>query len=144
MANWVNSIPLDKANTPLQDFPAPVRAIASVMMRENAVASSALALEPTATSLEVNAVGGQGIAIRWVASTETPTVSPRASVISSGLGANFDHIIPAGTYRRFAIPKESGGIGTGTMQAGSTFGLYQRVAQVNVGTGASSVLIIQY
>ena|SRR3990167_264527 len=144
MANYVQPIPVDKNNASLQEFPAPVRAITSVMMRENAVASSALALDPNATSIEVNALGGQGIAIRWVASTEIPTVSPRASVIASGLGANFDHLIPADSYRRFAIPKETQGIGTGTMQIGSTFGLYQRVAQINAGIVASSVLIVQY
>lgn len=144
MTNYVNPLPFDKANNTLQEFPAPVRAISSVMMRENAVASSALALDPNATHVEVNAIGGQGIAIRWVALTETPTISPRASVISSGLGANFDHLIPAGTYRRFAIPRETQGIGTGNMQIGSTFGLYQRLAQINVGTTASSVLVVQY
>ncbi len=145
MVNYINPLPFDRANNTLQEFPAPVRAITSVMMRENAVASSALALDPNATHIEVNALGGEGIAIRWVSQLETPTVSPRASVISSGLGANFDHLIPAGTYRRFAIPRgDSNPIGTGNMQIGSTFGLYQRVAQINAGIVASSVLIVQY
>jgi len=143
MANYVKNIPRDVGGEPLQDFPAPVRAITSVMMRENAVASSALALDPNASSIEVNAVGGQGIAIRWVAVTETPTVSPRASVVASGLGANFDHMIPPGTYRRFAIPKETQGQMAGG-QIGSVNGLYQRVAQINAGPTAASVLIVQY
>lgn len=144
MANYVNPIPRDKGDAPLQEFPAPVRAITSVVMHENDVASSALALHPNATHIEVNALGGQGIAIRWVAAAETPTQSPRASVIASGLGANFDHLIPAGTYRKFAIPKETQGIGTGNMQIGSTFGLYQRLAHINAGIQPSSVLIVQY
>ena len=131
----------------MQEFPAPVRARASVMMRENAVASSVMLLDQNASHVEVNAVGGQGIAIRWVAATETPTVSPRASVIASGLGANFDHIIPADSYRRFAIPKETGGVGPGgiaNLGIGSVYGLYQRLAQINAGATASSVLVVQY
>lgn len=144
---YVNALPRDRSNEAMQDFPAPVRAITSVMMRENAVASSVMLLDPNATSVEVNAVGGQGIAIRWVTAGETPSVSPRASVIASGLGANFDHLIPAGTYRRFAIPKETGGVGPRgdvNNQIGSVYGLYQRLAQINAGTTASSVLIVQY
>lgn len=132
MANYVKSIPRDAGGEALQEFPAPFRAIASVMMRENAAASSAMAIDSNATSLEVGAIGGSGVAIRWVASAEIPTVSPRASVVASGLGANFDHLVPAGTVRRFAIPRETG----------ST--LYQRVAIVNAGITASSVLVVQY
>lgn len=142
----INALPQDRTGTFLQEFAAPVRAVASVMMRENAVASSVMILDQNATHVEVNAVGG-GIAIRWVPATETPTVAPRASVIASGLGANFDHIIPSGTYRRFAIPKETGGVGPqGIANAGlgSVYGLYQRLAQINVGTPPASVLIVQY
>lgn len=144
---YINPLPRDKAQNVLQEFAAPVRAVTSVMMRENAVASSVMLLDPNATSVEVNAVGGQGIAIRWVTLGETPAVSPRASVIASGLGANFDHLVPAGMVRRFAIPKETGGAGPRgdvNNQIGSTYGLYSRLAQINVGTVASSVLIVQY
>ena len=144
----INSIPRDRANEALQEFPAPVRALAS-SMRENAVVSSALLMNPNATSLEIAAVANQGVAIRWVRATETPAPSSvfNASVIASGLGANFDHVIPAGTVRRFAIPKETGGVGPqGNVnnQLGSVYGLYQRVAIINAGTGASSVLIAEY
>lgn len=143
MANYVNPLPVDRQGNLLQEFASPVRAVASVMMRENAVASSVMILDQNASSVEVNAIGGQGIAIRWVAVTETASVSPRASVISSGLGANFDHLIPANTYRRFAIPREV--IGQATPGGvGSVNGLYNRLAQINVGTTASSVLIVQY
>lgn len=143
MANYVNPIPVDRGGDPLQEFPPPVRAQITTM-RENAVASSALALNPNTSSLEVTAMGGQGIAIRWVASTETAgAAGAKASVIASGLGANFDHVIPGGTYRKFAVPKETQGQMAGG-QVGSVNGLYQRVAAINVGTGASSVLFIEY
>ena len=143
MANYARPIPVDKNNASLQEFPAPVRALAT-SMRENAVASSALALNPNTTSLEINAFGGQGIAIRWVALTETPSVAPRASVVASGAGANFDHIIPTGTVRRFVVPKETAGLNTAPLQIGSTFGLYQRVAAINTGITAASVLFVEY
>ena len=143
MSNYVNPLPRDKGSEALQEFPPAVRAITSVMMRENAIASSVMLLDPNATSIEVNAVGGQGIAIRWVALTETPAQSPRASVIASGLGANFDHMIHPGEVRKFAIPKETQGQLAGG-QIGSVNGLYQRLAQINAGTTAASVLIVQY
>lgn len=143
MANYVNPIPIDRGGSPLQEFPAPVRAVASALLRENAAVSSAMLIDPNATSLEVSTFGGQGAVIRWVSLTETAAVSPRASVIASGLGANFDHHIPAGVVRKFAIPKETQGqmpVG----QIGSVNGLYQRVATINAGPTAASVLMVQY
>lgn len=143
MAGYITNIPVDKAGTPLQEFPAAVIA-QEQYTTENGVASSVISLQPNTTSLEVSAFGGQGAAIRWIRTTETASVSPFASVIASGLGANYDHVIPAGTVRRFAVPRETQGIGTGNMQVGSTFGLYQRVARINVGSSPSSVLVSEY
>ena len=145
MVQYITPLPIDKNGSTMQDFPSPVKAITSVMARENAVVSSVMVLDPNATSIEVNALGGQGVAIRWIPVTETPgSATAKSSVIASGLGANFDHLIPEGTYRRFAIPRETQGIGTGNLQIGSTFGLYQRLGQINAGPGPASVLIIQY
>ena len=142
----INSLPKDRTEQVMQEYPAPVRALAT-SMRENAVVSSALLMHPNATSLEVFANAGQGVALRWVLATETPTVAPRASVVASGAGANFDHIVPAGQVRRFAIPKETGGVGPrGNVnnQLGSVYGLYQRLAAINAGIGPSSVLFTEY
>ena len=146
---YINPLPRDKSNTELQEFPAPVRARASVMMRDNAAASSVMLLDQNASHIEVNAVGGNGIVIRWIAASELPAASSvwSTSVVSSGLGANFDHYIPPNNYRRFAVPKETGGIGPdGIANAGigSVYGLYQRLAQVNMTIVASSVLVVQY
>lgn len=143
---YVNPLPTDKNQNALQEFAAPVRAITSVMMIENDVVSSVLLLHPEATHVEVNAVGGP-IAIRWVRSTETPTVSPRGSVIASGLGANFDHMIPANSYRRFAVPRETGGVGPGGVAnagIGSVYGLYHRLGHINGGNTPASILVVQY
>lgn len=143
---YINSIPRDRTNTELQEFPAPVRTLAR-NIDENAVASSVISLNPNTTSLEVSAFGGQGAVIRWVTTAETAAVAPRASVVASGLGANFDHYIPAGVVRRFAVPKETGGVGPqGNVnnQIGSVYGLYQRVARINAGATASSVILAEY
>ena len=144
MANYAQPVPIDKNNVPLQEFPAPVIALARVNT-DNAVASSAISLTPNTTVLEVGAFGGQGAVIRWVPTTENASIAgAKGSVVSSGTGANFDHYIPPSAYRRFVVPKETQGIGTGTLQIGSTFGLYQRVARINAGIVASSVLIAEF
>ena len=144
--SYINPLPRDKSNEAMQEFPAPVRAVTSVMMIENDAVSSVLLLDQNASHVEVNAVGGP-IAIRWVRSTETPTVSPRGSVIASGAGANFDHLIPTNSYRRFAIPKETGGMGPGgvaTAGIGSVYGLYYRLGHINASATPASVLVVQY
>lgn len=143
---YIVPLPKDKTGQAMQDFPAPVKAVASVAMLENAVASSVMLIDPNATALEVNAINAP-VVIRWIPATETATVGRRASVIASGLGANFDHLIPGNSYRRFAIPKETGGVGPGgdvNNQIGSTYGLYQRVAHINASAAPASILIVQY
>ena len=87
-------------------------------------------------------MSGEGIVIRWVPTTETAAVAPRGSVIASGLGANFDHLVPVNTVRRFAVPRETAGAREGA--AGSVNGLYQRVARINAGRIASSVLLTEF
>lgn len=140
---YITPLPIDKNITPMQEFPSPVLSRTRVNT-DNAVASSVISLNPNTTSLEVSAFGGQGAVIRWIPLTETASVSPFASVVASGLGANFDHHIPAGEIRRFAVPKETQGRGTGNLQIGSTYGLYQRVARINAGTTAASVLVVEF
>lgn len=142
MSNYVNKLPRDVTGEAMQEFPAPVKAI-TTNVTENAVVSSAISLAPNTSSLEVSAFGGQGAVIRWVPVTETAAVAPRASVVASGLGANFDHYIPTGVVRRFAVPKETMGMST-PGQVGSVNGLYQRLARINAGATASSILIVQY
>lgn len=138
MANFPRNIPIDANQSPMQNYPAPYSATARGM-RETCVASSVLVLNQNSGTVEVTAIGGSGVAIRWVPLTETPSVSPFSSVIASGLGANFDHTVPAATVRRFVIPRETSGQISGG-QTGSVNGLYQRLAIINLGTTAGSVL----
>src|SRR3990167_9231105 len=133
MANYAKPVPVDKNNVPLQEFPTPYLSITRVNT-DNAVISSAISLDPNTTVIEVGAFGGQGAVIRWIPTTENASIAgAKGSVVSSGAGANFDHYVPPSAYRRFVVPKETQGIGTGTLQIGSTFGLYQRVARINAG-----------
>ena len=143
MANYARNLPRDMGGEAMQDFPAPTIALEQYTT-ENGVASSVISLHPNTTSLEISTSAGQGAVIRWIKTTETAAVSPFASVIASGLGANYDHHIPAGVLRRFVVPKETQGIGTGNLQIGSTFGLYQRVARINAGAGPSSILFVEH
>jgi hypothetical protein len=69
-------------------------------------------------------------------------VAPRASVVASGAGANYDHFIPTGTVRRFVVPRETAGLTAGNV--GSINGLYNRVAYINAGPTAASVLYMEY
>lgn len=143
MANYAKQLPRDVGGSPMQEYPAPYIAIEQYN-NDNAVASSVISLQPDTTAIEVGAFGGQGIVIRWVPVGETAAAAgAKASVVSSGLGANFDHYIPPSQYRRFVVPKETMGQNT-PGQAGSVNGLYQRVARINAGATASSVLLTEY
>lgn len=142
MSNYAKSLPRDVNGNPLQEFPAPYLT-QSRYNSANAVASSVVSLQPTTTTVEVGAIGGQGIVIRWVPVTETAAQTPFGSVVSSGIGANFDHYVPPSTYRRFVVPRETMGQLAGG-QVGSVNGLYQRVAVINAGVVASSVLLSEF
>lgn len=137
--NWPRLLPRDQGGAPMQEYPAPFVAN-NRYNSTNAVNSSVISLHPNTSAIEVGAFGGQGVVIRWIPVTETASVSPFASVISSGVGANFDHYVPPSTYRRFVIPKETGGSSQGAAQIGSIAGLYQRLAWANAGATASSIL----
>ncbi len=139
--NYAKRLAVDAGGTPMQEYPSPFTSNARYNT-ENGVASSAISMNPNTTKLEVGAFGGQGVKIRWVPIAETAAVSPFGSVISSGVGANFDHWVPPGTYRQFVVPKETGGSPTG--QAGSVNGLYQRVAVVSAGATASSIIASEF
>src|SRR3990167_9378963 len=108
--NYARPIPRDSGGAQLDGYPAPfISSVGSVnhWSSENAVASSVINLSPNSTGIEIAAQGGQGVVIRWVPLTETAAVAPRASVVSSGLGANFHHHIQPSAIRRFVIPRET-------------------------------------
>lgn len=137
MSSYARSQAIDESMNPIQGAPSPNVAIKAWNV-QNAVASSVISLQPNTTRLEVSTSGGQGVVIKWIPITDTT----QASVISSGIGlSNFDNFIPAGTMRQFVIPRETAGTPINpNVQKGSIFGLYQRVAWMNAGATASSIV----
>ncbi len=130
-----NSLPRDKDNAALQEFPAPIKA-KQAWLSENATASSILLLSHDTTHLEVTAIGIGSVAaaIRWIGPSGQASVAGASSVVAiAGATANFDHIIPAGTMRRFAIPIESNPDSRSVMGVNRARGLYQRVAWKTLG-----------
>lgn len=133
--NYAQSLPMDKGNNPMQEYPAPVVAITR-NVSENATASSVVSLSDRTTAVEIAAVG-QAVAMRWVSASDT-----QASVVSiAGATANFDHIIPSGQYRRFVVPIEKQGVSS-IAGANVANGLFARMAFKSSGIG--SVLASEY
>lgn len=138
--NPYKNLPHDKGNVPMQEFPAPYLAKARYT-NENAVASSVISVSHDTTSIEITANGGAAV-MRWVATSDT-----QGSVIGvAGATANYDHVIPSNTMRRFAIPIESMYAAPSSMVGANRMnGLYQRVAIKSATLlGLSSVLLSEF
>ena len=135
--NYASRLPTDSSGNPMQGIPAPVPATAATVIV--AGISSVVAINNNSTTIEIAATNG-AVAMKWISSTAAQT-----SVVSSiGATANFDHIIPAASYRRFVIPRESQGI-AGPALMNSVHGLYQRLAVIPVVAGAvSSILVTEF
>lgn len=106
---------------------------------ENATASSVITLTSIATAIEIAAIGGPAF-LKWIKTGDTT-----ASVIATAAGANYDHVISTGTFRRFVIPIEivpTQFSGTGALGPGPANGLYARVAFKSA--GIASVLATEY
>ena len=133
---YAPKLPTDASGQAMQELPSAVKAKATYGA-ENASASSVISVTHDTTGIEVAAVTTAAV-LRWITRTDTT-----ASVISAAGTANFDHVVPAGTVRRFALPIEVQGSSPASVQgANRANGLYQRVAIKSVGVG--SVLLTEY
>ena len=140
--NYAKLLPRDIGGAAMQQFATPLQAVAQIVST-NAVASSIWSLSQHTTIIEIGTQGAAGACIRWVAATENASVAGyHGSVIASMPGANFDHYIPPNTVRRFVIPKETQGVYAGGI--GSINGLYQKVAWVNAGATAGSIIASEF
>lgn len=136
--NYAKSLPRGKDGTEFQNSPPPFTAIVR-SSSENATVSSVITVSSVTTALEIAAIGGSAV-IKWIATTDTT-----ASVISAAATANFDHVIPSGTVRRFVIPQERtpSQDPVGSVQGlNLQLGLYQRYAIKTI--GIASVLTTEY
>jgi hypothetical protein len=124
--------PLARAGTgteAFQNFPAPYTAVRRITS-ENATASSVITLNDNTVQLEIAAVGAP-VAIKWI-----PTTDTQASVVTiAGATSNYDHVIPSGVVRQFAVPLETRGTAS-IAGANIMNGLYQRVAWKTIGVGS--------
>lgn len=122
---------------PMSEFPAALKAKARYTS-ENGTASSVISVSHDTVQLEVAAVG-QAVGLRWIATSDT-----EASIITiAGATSNYDHVIPNGDVRRFAVPIETRGIAQGSMVGANRLnGLYQRVAIKSTGIG--SVMVSEF
>jgi len=133
MANGIYpKLPLDKHNNLIRDANFLKPALARYY-DANRSASSVISVTHDTTALEIAAEGTGGALMRWVATSDT-----QASVT----GSNFDHVIPSGQMRRFAIPQESAGIAQSVVGVNREYGLYQRVAVKSI--GVASVLTAEF
>lgn len=128
--NYAPPRPRDKQGEVMVGYPAAKLAVARYS--REVLVSSVVTLTDNTTTLEVVAVGGNGIALKWIATSDT-----QASVIGSGATANFDHIIPAGVRREFQVPIEGQGTSS-VVGLNVQLGLYRRVAWGPASTGTTT------
>ena len=139
MINPYPPLPRDKGQQAMQEFPAPTSVLA-IYAGENASASSVISVTHDTTIIEIAAVGGAAV-MRWVSSVVA--FGAASSVISAAGTANFDHVIPTATVRRFAIPIERQNTNPQSVQGANRMnGLYNRVAIKSI--GVASVLLTEY
>ena len=136
MINYAPRLPKDKTDATMQQYPSPKLALARYAP-DNSSASSVISVTHDTTALEIAAITTSA-ALKWIATSDTA-----ASVVTiAGGTANFDHIIPVGTVRRFVIPIESNPQVTSVQGVNIEYGLYRRFAIISTGTG--SVLSVEF
>lgn len=143
--NYARGVPNGNNNVPFQGLPAAVKAIARYVY-ENGTASSVITLSDNTTAIEISGGASTTVAavMRWVPVGEG-TSAPFASVIAiAGATANYDHVIPPSTVRRFVVPIEVNNPQGYSSQVGLNIenGLYRRVAIKT--QGVASVLLTEY
>lgn len=142
MKNYAAGTPAGNNQIPLYGSPAPVKAVGQYLS-ENATTSSVVTLTPNTTAVEI-ATQGTAAAMRWVYVADG--TGAQTSVIAvAGATANFDHIVPPNTVRRFVVPIEVGGgaQGYGSMVgANIENGLFRRLAYKT--QGVASIMVTEY
>lgn len=139
--NYAAGLPRDENGVPMQEYPAPYKALARYSTN-NATASSVITLTDGTTVVEITA-NGAPVAVRWVSVSETAGVSPFASVITlSGATSNFDYVVPKDQMRRFVSPIETQGTSS-IVGAGVQAGSYRRIA-VMAGATVSSIMVSEF
>ena len=134
MSNYAKPLARDKTGQAMTQQVAPFVSL-KTYSSENASASSVVTLTPDTTAVEIAAVGAPAV-IRWI-----PTTDTQASVVSAA-GGNFDHVIPAASFRRFVVPIEKNNPYPSIQGIGPATGLYARIAWKTIGN--ASVLATEF
>lgn len=138
--NYAKELPSDKNGSKMQEYYPAYKSLTRYGTN-NATISSVITLTDNTTVVEI-AANGSPVAVRWIPSTETASVSPFASIITTGASANFDHIVAKDTVKQFVVPQESQGISS-IVGINVQSGLYKRVAFMS-GAAVSSIMVSEF
>ncbi len=137
--NYARGVPMGNNQMPFQGngTPPAIKAIKSTGT-ENGTASSMFGLTQDTTAIEI-ATGGVPAAFKWVTAANAGASVAATSVIAvAGATANYDHIIPANTYRRFVVPIEVNNPQGYSSMVGANIenGLFRWIAWKSLGIGS--------
>lgn len=140
--NYSRGVPIGNNGTPHFQSPPAVAAIATTVKDAATTTSSILVLNPNTTAVEVSGTGGP-VYIKWLTQAVVDSSVAGTSVIGTGASANFDHIVPAATVRRFVVPIATIPASHQSVQGANALnGLYPNVAYRGVVT--SIIAITEY
>lgn len=139
MQNYAKLQARDRGDSPFRGIAVPFPALAA-NTNENTTTSSALALNPNTTVVEIAAVTTP-VAFKWT------TQAASASVVTSSiLGVSFDNIVAAGTVRQFVVPRNTQALSSSyssIVGLNVQEGLFNAIA-FKTATTLGSVLLTQY
>lgn len=139
--NYARGIPMGNNQMPASYIAPPAVAAVATKIKDSATTtSSILILTQNTTAIEVTASGGPAY-IKWLTQAVVDSSVAGTSVIATGATANFDHSIPAASYRRFVVPIASNVPQGYSSQVGANRenGLYPNVAYVGVATSIIAI-----
>lgn len=142
--NYARGIPMGNNQMPASYIAPPaVAAIGATTRDTGTTTSSILVFDQNATAIEVGAVGGP-VFIKWLSRSVVDSSVAGTSILATGTGANFDHMIPPSEYRRFVIPINVNNPQGYSSQVGANRenGLFPNMAYI--GTVTSIISVNQY
>lgn len=140
--NYAAGTPVGNNQMPIYNSPAPFAAVTTTVKDSATTTSSILVLSQNTTAIEVSPTGGPAF-IKWLSQSVVDSSVAGTSVIATGASANFDHVVPNATVRRFVVPIATVPLSTSSFQgANRENGLYPNVAYA--GTATSVIAITQY
>lgn len=142
--NYAAGSPLGNNQNQVYSAPPSFKAVATTARSTTPTVSSILILSQNTTGVEISSAGGPTV-FKWLYRSTVDSSVASTSVIATGATADFDHIVPNDTYRRFVIPQAvNNPQGYGSFVGGNVEnGLYTHIAYAGL-AAASIVSITQY